>query len=556
MRGARREAGAGGYRWPVVGDGTSGEEAEREHVVTRQSVALSPLPDCSRTSAARVSAPTSGSPAAEQAPEPGAGGSSLFGRGLLYVLVYSLQTVISTVVSPVLAHVVGPAEFGRIAAAIALLQMLVVLNVLGLDQAVILQRAEDGDNRRARGLVLLSVVLAAVVSVVLTLTAPLWGPALGFGPLSPLLLATLVWTFAGGSTAVVLGLLTAEDRLRTLTVVSGIAGVGGPLVGVVLVWVLGPSATSYVYGMTACQLIALAIGLAAVRPRAGGVREWSTAARGFAIGMPIAVSGMAGFVLNAGDRIVIQRLLGPEQVGRYQVAYTVGYVVVLLLMFTSQAWSPRFAAVRDRTERLAMTERSRNDLYRLLMPMVLGITLAAPIILRVVAPASFDREPLLLVVFLIAIAAFPVAASGASGRELFTLRRGRSLAIAGVVAAVLNIGLNLVLVPMVGIAGAAVATAVALTLQAQLQLRAVPDRRSSWPRTPSTIWVGIVVTCVLALLTTLVPQSLGWNLGRLGVALVCLPWFLARLTAARTGQAPRWWSTLVRTGAKVSPAPR
>ena len=94
----------------------------------------------------------------EPAPAPAetrkAGGlSDLFGRGLLYVVVWSLQIVSATLVSPVLAYLLGPSEFGQLASAIALHQVLIILAVLGLDEALVQQRAEDGDDRTARGLV-------------------------------------------------------------------------------------------------------------------------------------------------------------------------------------------------------------------------------------------------------------------------------------------------------------------------------------------------------------------------------------------------------------------
>src|SRR5450759_3713613 len=119
--------------------------------------------------------------------------SGLFGRGLLYVVVLSFQTVAATIVSPVLAHLIGPGEFGRLAAAIALYQLLTALAVLGLDQAIVLQCAEDGNSRVARGLVSVALGLILVVVGAAALTSRLWGPALGFDGASPLLCVTLLW---------------------------------------------------------------------------------------------------------------------------------------------------------------------------------------------------------------------------------------------------------------------------------------------------------------------------------------------------------------------------
>ncbi|HEX8509151.1 MAG TPA: hypothetical protein VF635_06605 [Propionibacteriaceae bacterium] len=105
--------------------------------------------------------------------------ATLFGRGMLCVVIMSLQTVAATVVSPLLAHQVGPAEFGRLASAIALCQLLTALVVVGLDQALVVVRATAANGEWARGLLVVSYLLS------ISLTALPW-PALGGVPSSVL----------------------------------------------------------------------------------------------------------------------------------------------------------------------------------------------------------------------------------------------------------------------------------------------------------------------------------------------------------------------------------
>ena len=155
-----------------------------------------------------------------------------------------------------------------------------------------------------------------------------------------------------------------------------------------------------------------------------------------------------------------------------------GSVVILRVLFTSQAWTARFAEMHDRGHRWVVAQRARIDLYRLLMPTVLGVNFAAPVVLRVVAPASFELDSSTLVVFVVALSAGWVASSGSSSRELLLIHKTRSIAVAAGAAALLNIGLNLVLVPWMGILGSAIAILIAFGLQAVLQLRALPTEGS------------------------------------------------------------------------------
>ncbi|MBN9099312.1 MULTISPECIES: oligosaccharide flippase family protein [unclassified Pseudonocardia] len=471
----------------------------------------------------------------------GGGGSAmsgLFGRGLLYAIVPALQLLSATLVSPVLAHLLGPSEFGDLATAIAVHQLLVVLAVIGLDQALVQQRAEDGDDHTARGLVMVGAVLSGAVMVAVFLTGPLWSPLLGFGGgFTGVVVAMVLWTLPAATNQMIMGLLMSQDRFPRFAVISMLSAVGGQVVGIGLVVVSGSdSAAVYAWGTVISQYLALLIGIGYVRPALRGLVDTAAIGRAVRLGVPLMITVLFAFVLNAGDRVLIQRILGAEETGRYQVAYTVGYVVVLLIGYTTQAWTPRISAISDVRERCGVIAQSRDELYKLLVPVILGITLASPVLLRIVAPASFDPETLLVVVYLVALAAFPVAASNGTGRLLVTQRRGKPLALCAFAAAAVNIALNVVLLPVMGIAGAALATAIAFGLEALLLRRVVP-RLPHLDRTPPVLLITVVAACAVAGASCALPQTLWWNVARFAIALACFPWLLVRLRASRQAAA-------------------
>ncbi len=495
-----------------------------------------------RTGAAGPSVPTADpaqglaqgpaqAPAEDPVEDPVAG---LFGRGLLYVVVAALPFVSATVVSPVLAYTLGPTSFGLMASAIALHQLLTVLAMVGLDQAVVLQRAEDGDDRAARGLLACGIALAALVTAVVGATAPVWSGALGFGGADGLVLATVLWTAPAVTVQLVVALLMGEDRLRAYAVVSSLSTVGSQLVGLVLLFALSADVETYAWGGVLGQAAAALVGLALVWPRWRGLVDWQVLRGALALGVPLMLGGISSFVLNAGDRLVVQRVLGPAEAGRYQVAYTVGFIAVTVLLITGQAWAARIAAIRDERERWAVIGRSRDGLYGAFAPMVLGVALGAPLLLRVLAPSSFRPASLLDVVLLVLLSGIPVIAAMASSRALITARRTRPVALAAAVAAVVNVGLNLVLVPVAGLAGAAGATLVAFTLQAVVQRSLLP-RGTAWPRPSGRRVAELAVVVAVAWLSTLLPQDATWIAARTVAAAACLPWLLVTLRRARSG---------------------
>ncbi|MEK6311904.1 MAG: oligosaccharide flippase family protein [Curtobacterium sp.] len=462
--------------------------------------------------------------------------SKLFGRGLLYVVVWSMQLVVSSLISPVLAHLMPPAEFGVLASAIALYQALGVLAVAGLDQATVLQRAEDGNDRRARGLLSVGITTAVLVTIVSLVSIPVWGDAAGFVGQHPLLLIAVLWVGPAAIVQLSLALLVAQDRIRVFAVTSLLSSIGGSIIGLGLLTFVHADAVTYAWGGVVAQGIAMVIGIAATRPRIAGLFDRATTARAFRLGIPIALGNLSYFVLNAGDRIVIQRMLGPEEVARYQIAYVVGSAVILLLSFTNQAWAPHFAALRDAVARRELAMHARDELYKMLAPVLLAVTLVSPVALPILAPASYRVHELTVVVLIVAVTALPVVASGATGRLLVIERRGVAVGVIAAIAGGVNIAANLVLVPWLGLSGAAVATVVAYVVLAVLQQASLPDRRA-WKGPSWRVTVPVGAALAVAVASLFVPQDVFWNWFRFAGALACLPWFIRRLRAARGGSS-------------------
>lgn len=451
--------------------------------------------------------------------------SDLFGRGMLYVVIWSMQMLAAVVVSPVLAYTLPVAGFGSLSAAIALYQLLIVVTVLGLDQALEMQRVEDSDRTRARGLLAAGLAIDAVIVGCIALLAPFWAPALGFSSFT-LVLITLGWTAPGAGVLLVLSLLQAEDRFARFATVSLISTVGSQVVGIGLLFAWERTPEVYALGGVVGQVTALTLGLAWTRPRLAGLWDRETLLRGLRLGLPLALTGLSSFLLTAGDRFIIQRMLGQEQVARYQVAFTVGNVVTLMLTFTNRAWLPRLKSIADDVARWRVIAASRDGVFSLVAWAVLGITVAAPSLLRVFAPSAYEQEHLVSVVALIGLAAFPVAAAAASSQMLVTIRWSVPIAWASATAVAVKIVATFALIIPLGLDGAALATFLALLAQAVV-LRIAVSRRHAPVRPAWRVVVLIVVAVAGCVVSVAAPQDLAWNIGRFAFACCCLvPFFL------------------------------
>ena len=444
--------------------------------------------------------------------------SAMFGRSMFYVFVGSLQLLITSLVSPALAYLLSPANFGSISLALAVYQVLYILAVFGFDQLLVIYDAQkDGGRNLALRLLATAICTAFVLCAGFALSEPYWRSLVGIRGTSSVLLAAVLWVGPSASNAFILALLRGQDRLRAFIVVSLISAVGGQTVGLVvlLTWTRSPAAYAWAGGGT--QIIALIIGLALLQPpfrRLLGPAAFGTALR---MSAPIAASAMAFYVLNTSDRILISHHLGTTAVAKYQVAYTVGSAILIVLSFLNGAWLPRLLRIDGYAELARVSGRSRDLLLFILTPTVTAVVLALPLLLRVVAPAEFGGASLSSVAAVVALSAFPVAHAGSTSRMLIVLGRRTTVAVATGLAGVLNVVLNIMLIPPQGILGSALATLISFAAQALLLSYLLDRVRSAF--TVSSL-VALVVGSGAAVGALALPRDGAWIWGRCAAAVV------------------------------------
>ena len=151
-------------------------------------------------------------------------------------------------------------------------------------------------------------------------------------------------------------------------------------------------------------------------------------------------------------------------------------------------------------------------------------TSAAPIVLRVWAPASYRPDELLLVTAVVVVSAVPYTAGLSATRVLLASSRTRTVAAAAVAASVLNVVLNLWWIPVWGILGAALATYVAYTLQHVILL--LPTRGRPYSNTHAGL-VQAVAALVVAVAVVGLPTDVAGLVVRGVLGVACLGWFAA-----------------------------
>jgi O-antigen/teichoic acid export membrane protein len=179
-------------------------------------------------------------------------------------------------------------------------------------------------------------------------------------------------------------------------------------------------------------------------------------------GLPLVPSALALWLTNFSDRFFLIKLSDAHEVGLYSIGVRIASAIVLLLTAFRMAW-PAFAYSID-------DDRDAQRTYSFVLTYVVYVCCWLALALGLLAPwivKLITTEPFYPAQDVVAPLAFGVAAFGAyvvvqigTGRA----RQTRSNWLVTGAAAVVNVTLNLVLIPPYGRMGAAIATVVAYTL--------------------------------------------------------------------------------------------
>lgn len=180
-------------------------------------------------------------------------------------------------------------------------------------------------------------------------------------------------------------------------------------------------------------------------------------------GASLVTAGLAYWVFTFSDRLLLAKLGTLNEVGLYSVAAMLVSPMVVLLGAFSQAWSPHAFQIFETAPELASAFFGRVATYLLVgFGLVgVGLTTFSQELLKILSSSSFASAS--VVVAPLTLGAIAYATTQVTAVAMSLTKRTKYLGICAWLAACVNAGLNLVLIPRFGMVGSAWATACALT---------------------------------------------------------------------------------------------
>ena len=389
----------------------------------------------------------------------------LGGETFIYGIAGTISRFIGIFLVPLYTRVFSSADYGIISIITALLALMSTFIVLGLDNSSA-RWFYDSDNTNRRKDIIGSwfwtqMGAGIILAAAMLLLAPLISRILFKSDEYVSLLRMAAVLIPLGTFSKVLGNWLRYLRRPVMTTVyftlTSLVTVGMVIL-FVLVWEQGLT------GIYKAQIVA---GILAALVAVLLLRDWispkhitSPLLREMLIfGLPLVPAGIAAWVTSSSDRFFIQFFLGPSDVGIYAVASSLAALVALVTTAFQMAWSPFAFSILNNHDAKQVYSKVFSIYFFLGCLLCTGISLFAPNILAIFTSPGFygaaSSVSFLAFSFLMIGATYIVSLGSA------VVKRSMPIATSIFIGAGINIGLNFILIPLIGRNGAAISSLLA-----------------------------------------------------------------------------------------------
>jgi O-antigen/teichoic acid export membrane protein len=489
--------------------------------------------------------------------EPGREIRSIARGGLLNLFGAGVSVLVNLGMTVAITRTSTRQEAGRFFAATSLFLLVESVVISGATTGVIYFVARSRARRQYRDVQLALRYAAApvvVASLVVAALTPLWAPwsshVLGNGDAVPS--TALIVLLAGLPLAAISDTaLAATTGYRTMRPTVAVERLFRPALQGVLVLIVLPThnptlvvaawVAPYLFSAVAAvvwlrRLIRLdpAHNLELARPDPSEIDDPVTTRTFWSYTAPRGVAGVAAVALQRLDIVLVGALSGAADAALYTAATRFLVVGQLIAAAIGTSVQPRLAgwfAVRD-LDAVASTYRTATAWVVLISwPFYLICAWTAPFWLEIFGSGYNDATSVVLI-----LAASMLLATGTGMVSVVLVMGGRTkdnMVIAATALGV-NVGIDVALIPRIGIVGAAIGWAVAIVVNNLVPLRQIWRQFSIHPGGPETLRsAGLAVAClgvVPSVAVAIVGFSLasavvGCAVGALGFTVVVICWY-------------------------------
>lgn len=174
---------------------------------------------------------------------------------------------------------------------------------------------------------------------------------------------------------------------------------------------------------------------------------------------------LSSVILAQIDRVMIGNLLGTSEAGIYSVAYAFGSVPLMMYAALSNAWMPKYFLNMNEKDYITL-DKDVVQIVFLLMVGTIVFTVYMELFLKLILSDSYSVS--VTYIPLISLSMFFAMLWHIFGRGISFAKKTIWTSIAGIISAIVNVGLNYIWIPKYGLIGAVYATYISYLVMAFL----------------------------------------------------------------------------------------
>ncbi len=376
-----------------------------------------------------------------------------------------IRLLIAFVVGVYVVRYLGPENFGILSYAISFVGLFATIATLGLDSIVVRELVKDPDRRdEILGSVFYLRIIGAVIAIILTIVTSFLLKESFF---NILLISIIVTSTLFQSLNVVEYYFQARVESKFNVYVQSSSLFLASIIKVLLVLFSAP--LIYFAAVYVIEFMFLSVGFFIVyKLNDLKISNWkfksSTAIELVKDAWPLILSGVVIAVYMKIDQVMIKNMLSNKELGYYAAAVKLSEAWYFVPMAISTSLFPAIVKAKQVSEKLYFSRLQK--LYDILAWMAIAIaipvTFLSEFIIKIVFGVKFlPAAPVLTIYIWAGVATF---LGVASSQYLISENMTKLSFFRTLLGMILNVILNLILIPIYGIVGSALATLISYTL--------------------------------------------------------------------------------------------
>ncbi|WP_276257996.1 polysaccharide biosynthesis C-terminal domain-containing protein [Haloglomus litoreum] len=357
-------------------------------------------------------------------------------------------------------NLLTPDNYGQIAVSLSIFSVGSMLSMIGLQKAItsIVAQSEMGISEVLRDSLYISVVSSAVF---LTISVPaIYFEFQNRETLTVIILFCFSIPFAN-IIRIITSILQGQNKTITASFIENILFLSGGYLVLVILFVFRLSVTDAALAWMIYVSIASVLICTFYSNQKLEVREYlpslDNSKRILALSVPLMISDAAWELMINSDNIILGILLGSRLTGIYDGMFTITRVLLVFITAAGFVFLPRYASVySDGNDPSPLYVKYSRGLFIVSLPIFIILVTNSIEIIDLLYPQAYNYGNESLIILSVGI--FSHTVFGLNGYALIAEQKTRVIALGNIFGAFLNITLNLLFIPTLGIIGAAFAS--------------------------------------------------------------------------------------------------